>query len=147
MPSLPTDAQIVEMDRKRGHAKYKSKRLDDPQISQISPIKYGRQRHQRWSSNRGNRCNLWTERICILISLRSLRLRGEPGSWGLHAAHQDGYEALLEMQAVFGFCEDQGAGAFHDRVADLQPAVSREAVEHDRVRRGGLQQCVVHLIP
>jgi hypothetical protein len=43
--------------------------------------------------------------------------------------------------------EDQRARAFHHFVADLQPAIGGQAVQHHRVLRRGGEQLLVHLEP
>ena len=52
----------------------------------------------------------------------------------------------MEVEAVFGFLEDEGLGAVEDFVGDFDAAVGGEAVEDDGVRRGGFQQGAVDLV-
>ena len=48
-----------------------------------------------------------------------------------HLAEQNCQQTLLNVQAIFRFREDQRLWALHDLVADFQPAIRRQAMQHD----------------
>ena len=64
----------------------------------------------------------------------------------LLSAEQHRQQAALEVEAVFGFLEDDALGAVDDFVGDFDAAVGGEAVHDDGVFGGGGEQFGVDLI-
>lgn len=53
----------------------------------------------------------------------------------LHISHQDREQPFLSVQSIFSLRENQRARVFDYFIADLQPAMRRQTMQHHRVAR------------